>query len=174
MLEMMRLPLCWFNQRHKFVGRHLTAKVCRLWSAICVMQRYQFILTHVHLVSTTLWKHIGLTVSVLANDTISRYIDEKAIRLKERLLSPVECVDGREKCIPEISHFQVINLQWTGRKRGTNPCCEGYLWSRVSPLRDHYLLLYHEEQTSDQKNHSFFRKRKSCQTVLEFNVFLAP
>lgn len=158
MLEMMCLPLCWLNQRHKFVGRYLTAKVCRLWSAICAVQRYQFILTHVHLMSTNLWKHIGLSVfSLRERYTILRYIDEKAIRLKERLLSLAECVDGREKCIPEISHFQVINLQWTGRKRGTNPCSEGYLWSGVSPLRDHCLLLYHEQQTFGQENHSFFR-----------------
>lgn len=165
MLEMMCLPLCWLNQRHKFVGRHLTAKVCRLWSAICVMQRYQFILTHVHLMSTTLWKHIGLTVSVLANGTISRYIDEKAIRLKEQLLSHAECVDGQEKCIPEISHFQVINLQWTGRKRGTNPC-EGYLWSRVSIERSPLAPL--PRRTNVRQRESFFLpQRKSCQTALE-------
>jgi len=62
--------------------------------------------------STTLLKHIGLKISVLENGNALRDIDaEKTIRLKEWLLSPVECVCCQEKCIPEISHFQVINLQ---------------------------------------------------------------
>lgn len=53
-------------------------------------------------------------VSVLENVNVPRFIDEKTIKpngSKSSFYLPLNASATEEKCIPEISHFQVINLQ---------------------------------------------------------------